>query len=223
MSSSNTKPRVRSFFIQGPAGRLEALLNEGASDATHAAVICHPHPLYGGAMHNRVVFHAAKALGGLGLPVLRFNFRGVGLSAGEHDSGRGEVEDVRAALEWLYGEFRLPIVFAGFSFGAAIGLKAVSPDPRVQALIAIGAPVSAEGREYQYDFLQYCRKPKLFLSGGCDEFGPRARLEQLVLLLPEPKQLLFLDEADHFLTGHEEELRHKIEEWTRAFLAGNLA
>jgi uncharacterized protein len=216
-------PHVRSFFIQGPAGRLEALLNEGAADATHAAVVCHPHPLYGGTMHNRVVFHAAKALSRFGFPVLRFNFRGAGLSAGEHDCGRGEVEDVRAALEWLYGEFRLPIVFAGFSFGAAVGLKAASPDPRVPALISIGTPVDVEGREYEYDFLRDCRKPKLFLSGGNDQFGPRARLEQLVMALPDPKRLLFIDEADHFLAGHEDELRQKIEEWISEILAGHLS
>jgi alpha/beta superfamily hydrolase len=223
MLDSPAKPRVRSFFIQGPAGRLEALLYEGAPETTHTAIVCHPHPLYGGAMHNRVVFHAAKALSGFGFPVLRFNFRGVGLSAGEHDHGRGEIEDVRAALEWLYGEFRLPIVFAGFSFGAAIGLKAASPDPRVPALIAIGAPVKVEGRDYQYDFLQGCRKPKLFISGGADEFGPRASLEHMVSSLPDPKRLELIDQADHFLTGHEEELRQKIADWMSAILAGNLA
>jgi alpha/beta superfamily hydrolase len=222
MHDLRVKSKVRSFFLQGPAGRLEALLNEGVPEATHAALVCHPHPLYGGTMHNRVVFHATKALNSFGFPVFRFNFRGAGMSAGEHDYGKGEVEDVRAALEWLYGEFRLPVVFAGFSFGAAIGLKALSPDPRVSALIAIGAPVLAEGREYQYDFLQDCRKPKLFLSGGCDPYGPRDRLKQVVESLPEPKRLLFVDGADHFFAGHEEQMRQVLEECTRAFLAGNL-
>src|SRR3954463_12718695 len=102
---------IKSFFLDGPAGRLEALLNEGRPDATHAALVCHPHPLFGGTMHNKVVFHATKALHGFGFPTLRFNFRGAGLSEGTHDEGRGEVEDVRAALEWLEHELSLPVVF----------------------------------------------------------------------------------------------------------------
>src|SRR4051812_4971966 len=89
---------IRSLFIEGPAGRLEALLNEGETGARYVAIVCHPHPLFGGTMHNKVVYHAAKALGGFGWPVLRFNFRGTGLSEGEHDQGRGEIDDVRAAL-----------------------------------------------------------------------------------------------------------------------------
>ena len=115
---------IRSLFVPGPAGRLEALLNAGSPTATHAAVVCHPHPLYGGTLHNKVVFHTMKALNSFGFPVLRFNFRGAGLSEGEHASGIGEVDDVRAALDWLEHEFTLPVVFAGFSFGAAVGLRA---------------------------------------------------------------------------------------------------
>jgi alpha/beta superfamily hydrolase len=107
---------IRSFSIDGPAGRLEALLNGGSPDATHAALVCHPHPLFGGTLHNKVVFHAMKALNGFGFPVLRFNFRGTGLSAGEHAHGVGEVEDVRAALNWLDSEFTLPIIFATSAF-----------------------------------------------------------------------------------------------------------
>src|SRR5512142_3068188 len=97
---------INSLLIPGPAGELEALLNSGAPNASHAALVCHPHPLYGGTMHNKVVYHAMKALNGFGFPVLRFNFRGAGRSHGEHDQGRGEVDDVRAAIEWLYAEFR---------------------------------------------------------------------------------------------------------------------
>ena len=113
---------IKSFFLKGPAGRLEALLNQGAPDAKHAALVCHPHPLYGGTMHNKVVYHAMKALSGFGFPVLRFNFRGAGLSDGEHDKGNGEQDDVRAALHWLEHELGLPVIFCGFSFGAATGL-----------------------------------------------------------------------------------------------------
>ena len=121
-------PAIESLFLPGPAGRLEALLNHGTPGATHAALVCHPHPLFGGTMHNKVVFHAMKALNGFGFPVLRFNFRGAGLSEGTHDEGRGEVDDVKSALHWLEERFRLPIVFAGFSFGAAHGLRAACPD-----------------------------------------------------------------------------------------------
>src|ERR1700730_16834515 len=128
---------IRSLFLNGPAGRLEALLNTGAEDATHAAVVCHPHPLYGGTLHNKVVFHTMKALSHLGYPVLRFNFRGAGLSQGEHDHGKGEVQDVRTALDWMDAEFHLPIVFAGFSFGAAVGLRAACTDARVNAVIGV--------------------------------------------------------------------------------------
>ena len=105
---------IKSFFLTGPAGRLEALLNQGQPDATHAALVCHPHPLFGGTMHNKVVYHAMKTLSGFGFPVLRFNFRGAGLSDGEHDRGHGEQEDVRAALNWLDSSFHLPMIFADF-------------------------------------------------------------------------------------------------------------
>src|SRR3954463_8499176 len=139
MLSSN--PTIRSLFLEGPAGRLEALLNAGAENATHAALVCHPHPMYGGTLHNKVVFHTMKALNSFGFPVLRFNFRGAGLSEGEHDFGNGEIDDVRTALDWLDAEFHLPLIFAGFSFGAAIGLRAAYSDERVRALIAVGMPV----------------------------------------------------------------------------------
>src|SRR3954462_13497208 len=100
--------KIKSLFLEGPAGRLEALLNTGELSATHAALVCHPHPLYGGTMHNKVVYHAMKALSGFGFPVLRFNFRGAGLSQGKHDEGRGEQDDGRAAIDWLEQEFHLP-------------------------------------------------------------------------------------------------------------------
>jgi hypothetical protein len=155
-------------------------------------------------------------LNGLGLPVLRFNFRGVGLSAGEHDNGRGEVSDVRTALEWLASEFRLPIIFAGFSFGAAIGLRAASPDPRVAGLIALGTPVAPiDGRGYDFSFLQSCTRPKLFLSGARDEFGPRAELEKLVASVPEPKKLVLIEGADHFFDGRLREMKDAIDHWVR--------
>ena len=207
---------IRSLFLDGPAGRLEALLNAGAADATHAALVCHPHPSFGGTLHNKVVFHTMKALNSFGFPVLRFNFRSAGLSQGEHDHGQGEVDDVRAALDWLDKEFHLPLIFAGFSFGAAVGLQAACPDPRVKAAIALGIPVAAiDNRSYDFEFLQTCSKPKLFVSGDRDQFGPQASLHQLVTSVPEPRKLVIIEGADHFFEGRLRELRGEIESWVR--------
>ena len=212
---------IRSLFLNGPAGRLEALLNGGAENARFAAVVCHPHPLFGGTLHNKVVFHSMKALNSFGFPVLRFNFRGAGLSQGEHDQGNGEVEDVHTALDWLDAEFHLPLIFAGFSFGAAIGLRAACVDSRVRAVIGVGVPVapvaadSEEPRIYTLDFLRDCLKPKLFVSGARDQFGPRAKLEALVASLPEPKKLVIIEGGDHFFEGRLRELREAIELWVR--------
>jgi len=220
---------IKSLFLEGPAGRLEALLNAGAEDATHAAIVCHPHPLFGGTLHNKVVFHTMKALNSFGFPVLRFNFRGAGLSHGEHDHGNGEVEDVRAAIDWLDAEFHLPIVFAGFSFGAAVGLRAACADARVKAVIGVGVPaipVTADReapRTYTFDFLGRCMKPKLFVSGARDQFGPRAKLEALVASTPEPKRLVVIEGADHFFEGRLRELRETIEAWVRSEMVRNPA
>src|ERR1700704_4430876 len=156
-----TTASIRSLFLEGTAGKLEALLNEGGEHPTYAGLVTHPHPLFGGTLHNKVVFHAMKALNGFGFPVLRFNFRGTGLSEGEHARGEGEVEDVRVALDWLEREFHLPIILAGFSFGAAVGLRVGCPDDRVRAVIGLGMPVGAiDGRHYDYGFLKSCAKPK---------------------------------------------------------------
>jgi len=215
---TTAKPSIRSLFLDGPAGRLEALLNEGAANASHAAIVCHPHPLGGGTMHNKVVFHAMKALHSFGFPVLRFNFRGTGLSAGTHDEGRGERADVEAALAWLKREFPLPIFFAGFSFGAAVGLRVACGDPDVKALISIGTPVEAEGRLYSFGFLRDCGKPKLFVSGDRDQYGPHAALEDVVAHAAAPKELVFIP-GDHFFEGHLSELRMTIESWVEEQLA----
>lgn len=210
---------IRSFFLNGPAGQLEALLNAGSPAATHAALVCHPHPVYGGTLHNKVVFHAMKALNNLGLPVLRFNFRGAGLSHGEHDQGAGEIDDVRTALDWLDREFHQPIVFAGFSFGAAIGLRAAAPDPRVPALISLGTPISpVDNRSYDYEFLIGNTKPKLFVSGSRDQFASKAKLEALVHSLAEPKKLVIIEAADHFFEGRLREMRETVEGWTKQTL-----
>ncbi|MFZ0362329.1 MAG: alpha/beta fold hydrolase [Terriglobales bacterium] len=220
---------IRSLFLAGPAGRLETLLNAGSADATHAAIVCHPHPLYGGTLHNKVVFHAMKALNSFGFPVLRFNFRGTGLSEGEHAGGVGEVDDVRAALDWLEREFTLPVIFAGFSFGAAVGLRAAYADPRVAALIALGLPAvpvpsdSGEPRVYDFDFLRECAKPKLFVSGSRDQFAPAGKLEALVNTFADPKKLVRIEAGDHFFEGRLKEMRVAIEEWVSKIVPARTA
>ncbi len=211
---------IRSLFLAGPAGRLQALLNAGSPDATRAAVDCHPHPLYGGTLHNKVVFHTMKALNHFGFPVLRFNFRGTGLSEGEHANGIGEVEDVRAALDWLEREYTLPIIFAGFSFGAVVGLRAAYSDDRVSALIALGLPAvrfadRMDDRVYDFEFLRTSTKPKLFVSGSRDQFAPKGKLEALVNTFADPKKLVRIEAGDHFFEGRLREMREAIETWVR--------
>jgi len=203
----------RSLFLEGPAGRLEALLWTVADSAPKlAAVVCHPHPLYGGTLHNKVVYQAAKALHRFGVPVLRFNFRGAGLSEGVHDRGRGERDDVRAALEFLAREYPdRPVILAGFSFGSWVGLRVGCEDARVKALIGLGIPVNDSNLTY----LRECAKPKLIVQGGNDQFGSRENVEALYATLPEPKELVFVEGVDHFFAGKLEEAGQAIDRWLR--------
>jgi alpha/beta superfamily hydrolase len=220
---------IRSVTISGPAGRLEALLNPGAPDAPFAALVCHPHPMFGGDLHNKVVYHAMKVLNdpawGMGWPVLRFNFRGAGLSDGKHD-GEAESGDVLAALEWLEQEFQRPLIIAGYSFGAAMalraccGLKQVSGSsfegtPGVRALIALGLPTQTEGPAYRYSFQQDLAIPKLFISGDRDDFSPAAQLAEVTASADEPKRLILLHGADHFFTGHLVAMQQAMADWLR--------
>jgi alpha/beta superfamily hydrolase len=210
--------------LRGPDGRLEALLNMGRPDAPYAAMVCHPHPLFGGTMHNKVVYHAMKAFQGYGLPVLRFNFRGAGLSEGTHDNGRGEVGDVRAALDWLEQEYQLPLLFAGFSFGSNVGMRACCGDERVKGLVALGLPVQAGGRDYHYNFLATCSQPKLFISGTADEFGPQAAVEAVVAGAAPPAALVMVPGADHFFAGKLEQMQQALTAWLEAnFLPPEMA
>ncbi|HKO04298.1 MAG TPA: alpha/beta family hydrolase [Candidatus Acidoferrales bacterium] len=201
----------RSLFLNGPAGRLEALLwTSGAAAPAMAGLVCHPHPLFRGTMHNKVVFRGAKSLHRAGLPVLRFNFRGVGLSEGQHDCGRGERDDVRSALDFLSAEFPgLPVVLAGFSFGAWVGLRVGAEDARVAQLAGLGIPVN----DSDFSYLSECAKPKLFVVGSEDQFAARERVESLVASLPEPKRLVFVEGADHFFTGKLDQVDRAIREW----------
>lgn len=201
----------RSFFIEGPGGRLEAMLWTVASaEPKLVAVVCHPHPLFGGTMHNKVVYQAAKALHHRGVPVLRFNFRGAGLSEGAHDKGRGEQDDVRAALGYLAGEFPgRPILLGGFSFGAWVGLRVGCDDARVARLIGLGLPVNDSDLSY----LRNCVKPKLIIQGGNDQFGSQPNIEALFATMAEPKRLVIIDGVDHFFAGKLEQVGAAIDAW----------
>ncbi len=206
----------RRFSLAGPAGRLEAMLwTSPLPDPPFAALLCHPHPLFGGTMHNKVVYQAAKALHRRGIPVLRFNFRGAGLSEGEHDHGRGEQDDVRAALEYLAREFPgKPVLLGGFSFGAWVGLRAGCEDARVTRLVGLGIP--ADNAAMDMSYLQTCAKPKLIIQGGNDEFGSRARVEALFATLPEPKRLVIIEGVDHFFLGKLSEVGAAMDDWLGA-------
>jgi alpha/beta superfamily hydrolase len=201
----------RSFFLEGPAGRLEAMLwTVSAADPAQVALVCHPHPLFGGTMHNKVVYQAAKVLHRQGMPVLRFNFRGAGLSEGSHDNGKGERDDVRAALDFLAREFPgRPILLAGFSFGSWVGLRVGCEDARVVKLIGLGIPVDNSDLTY----LRSCAKPKLIIQGGADQFGSRDNVEALFATLPEPKRLVIVEGADHFFTGKLDQVGAAIDAW----------
>jgi uncharacterized protein len=205
----------RTFFLQGPAGSLEALLWTVANNApASVALVCHPHPLFGGTMHNKVVYQAAKTLHAAGMPVLRFNFRGAGLSQGVHDEGCGEMDDVRAALDYLASEFAgVPILLAGFSFGAGVGLRVGCIDARVTRVIGLGLALD----RIDMSFLRDCTKPKLLISGGRDEFCPRQKLETLFGEMPEPKRLHIVEGVDHFFAGKLGEVGAEIAAWVREF------
>ena len=225
-SAATYPTTLRNVDLRGPAGRLEALLNEGAPDSQYAALVCHPHPLGGGTLHNKVVYHAMKVLNGsdwgFRLPVLRFNFRGTGLSEGRHE-GLAESADVSAALDWLRVEFNLPIIVVGFSFGAAMALAAccgndATPRRNIHALAALGLPTQGFGHQFHYPFLARCTVPKLFLSGDRDWFAPKAELEQVVRTSADPKHLVFVPGSDHSFTGHLDSMQRSLATWLAASL-----
>lgn len=221
---------VRSFFLDGPAGRLEAVLNEGAPEAAFAAVMAHPHPLGGGSLHNKVVYHAMKVMNapewGFNFPVLRFNFRGTGSSEGVYD-GAAEAGDVLVALAWIENEYKLPLVAAGFSFGAAMTLaaccgNAAAAERRMdmRALVAIGLPlrsgVMAQSPPfYDYSFLGHCGIPKLFLSGDHDQYATKTELIGAAAAAAEPKEVALVPGADHFFTGHLGRMQRALAGWLK--------
>ena len=207
--SSNHDSKHLSFA--GPAGALEAVLwTPLGVRPRFAAVVCHPHPLYGGTLHNKVVYQAAKALDGHHGAVLRFNFRGTGLSAGSHDRGIGEQRDVEAALDFLAAEFtHTPLLVGGFSFGSWVGLRAGCADQRAKELLGLGIPVNSSSFEYT----EGCAKPKLIVQGTNDEHGAATTVEQVFARMPGEKRLVFVPDADHFFTGHLNQVDRAITSW----------
>jgi alpha/beta superfamily hydrolase len=212
----------RTLFIPGPAGRLEALLWSVAENKSGkpplAALVCHPHPLFGGTTHNKVVYQTAKTLHRFGLPVLRINFRGVGTSEGTHDKGRGEVEDAAAALNFLSGEYPgVPLLAAGFSFGSWVGLRAGCNDERVTELIGLGLPVGDLVGDRGFSYLDACAKPKLLVNGEFDMYGPPRSLQAMADAFPahvkEQTHVAVISGADHFFAGHLPELEKTIADW----------
>jgi uncharacterized protein len=201
----------RNFFLSGPAGRLEAILWSPSKGAPQmASLVCHPHPLFGGTMHNKVVYQAAKSLDALGLPVLRFNFRGTGLSEGKHDLGVGERDDVRAALDFLAAEFsNIPLLVAGFSFGCWVGLRVGCEDTRVTQLIGLGAPVN----NADFSYLKHCAKPKLFVLGANDIYGAPDKLKSVVSAAAGENRVVIVDDADHFFVGKLDQVNRAIAAW----------
>jgi len=191
--------RIESYQIDGPAGSLETLLEEPEDrEPRMAAVVCHPHPLFGGTMHNKVVYRMARGLRHSGIVVLRFNFRGVGRSQGEHGHMEGEIEDARAAVEWLRGRYpELPLALAGFSFGARVITRLGCQTGTPAWMMAAGFPT----RHGPTDFLQQCRVPKIFLQSTQDQYGPRPELETLFAGFAEPKKLVWVEAGDHFFAN----------------------
>ena len=203
--------QTESFDFAGPAGRLEAILMRPEGAPVAAAVVCHAHPLQGGVMHFKVVFRAAKALQHEGLAALRFNFRGVGRSHGVHDQGRGEQDDVRAALDELERRFAaLPLVLGGFSFGSNMALRVAAVDERPRAALAMGFPLRMMEAG---PFVEQVHVPRLFVQGENDTFASGAEMEALVARLPPPRHLVVVPGADHFFAGHLDELQKAVSDW----------
>jgi len=191
--------RIESLFIDGPSGKLEALLEEPEDqDPNRAVLVCHPHPQFGGTMHNKVVYRITRALRRAGAVVLRFNYRGVNLSEGKYDNGVGEVEDARAALALLRSRYPgLPFSLAGFSFGSRIVLKLGCEIAGATQLIAVGFPANLSDSQP----LGQCLVPKVFIVSRNDQFCANANMEAYFDALPEPKELIWVDAADHFFAG----------------------
>jgi alpha/beta superfamily hydrolase len=196
--------------IHGPAGRLEARLDRPAGDAKAIVVMASPHPNHGGTMQDKVVYQATQGFVRAGCAVLRFNYRGAGTSEGEFADGPGELDDYRAALGAAAREFPgLPIWAAGYSFGAWIAMTAGASDHRVTHLIGIGVVLDDK---YDYTAVRATEKPKFLVHGGLDEVSPAKSIRKFYGELAEPRELVVIDDADHYFDGHASEVADAIED-----------
>ncbi|MBA2303634.1 MAG: alpha/beta fold hydrolase [Acidobacteria bacterium] len=209
--------------LEGPKGFLEAILDEpaGRTESPHAAVVfAHPHPELGGTMHTKAVYQGSKGLTRIGCAVLRFNFRGVGRSAGTFDQGEGEKDDFRAALDYMARRYPGTRLWsAGFSFGAWVALEVGAVDDRVEALIGIAPPVatSASGMDYTFPNTLETTKPKFFVQGEADEVCPVQGMWAFYGRLEEPKELVLIDAADHLFEGKTPEVGEALEDLLGGF------
>jgi alpha/beta superfamily hydrolase len=209
--------------LEGPGGLLEAILDEPSSAPRAIAVFAHPHPQFGGTMHTKAVYQGAKGLTRAGCAVLRFNFRGVGRSAGTFDEGEGEAADFRAAMDYMARRHPgLPLWSAGFSFGAWIALETGAVDDRVTTLIGIAPPVatSVSGMDYKFPNTLASTKPKFFVQGEADEVCPLEAMWAFYGRLEEPKELVVIDAADHLFDGKTQEVGETLEDLLSDFADG---
>jgi len=212
----NPKP-LRHVDLYGSAGRLEALYRE-LQDPAGIAVICHPHPLGGGTLHNKVVFRAARGLENANVATLRFNFRGVGASTGKHDEGEGEQDDVMTAIEWAKRKHPgKKLIVGGFSFGAWVASRVACELAEVDAIFLIGTPVD----KYDFGYLRSCEKPILFLHGTEDEMGDVGKLEKLVPQVRNAESVIVTG-ADHFFSKQHDAVEETIRQWAEEVLQSNL-
>jgi alpha/beta superfamily hydrolase len=200
--------RIETLMLNGPAGRLEALLEEPEEcEPVEAALVCHPHPRHGGTMHNKVTYRLARGLRKSGCVALRFNYRGVNLSEGEYAHGVGEVEDARAALSFLRHRYpNLPFTLAGFSFGSRIVLRLACERIGARRVVAAGFPTVFKDVSY----LNGCNIPRVFIQSTQDQYGPLPDLTRLIATLPEPKKLIAISAQDHFFAGALQELEDAV-------------
>lgn len=206
---------LRHVDLFSSAGRLEALYRD-LQDPAAVAVVCHPHPLGGGSLHNKVVFRIARGLENANVATLRFNFRGVGTSAGKHEAGEGEQDDVTAAIQWLERTHPGKRLFVGgFSFGSWVASRVACETPEVFALFMVGAPVN----KYDFGHLRHCEKPLLFIHGTQDEHGDVAKLEKLVQPLRNAESVIVTG-ADHFFTKQLDAVEETMRTWAEELLEG---
>jgi len=203
----NPRP-LRHVDLYGSSGRLEALYRD-LQDPAAVAVVCHPHPLGGGTLHNKVVFRAARGLEAANVATLRFNFRGVGASAGRHEEGEGEQQDVQTAIDWCLRQHPgKKLLVGGFSFGAWVASRVACELPIVDAIFLVGTPVN----KYDFGYLRHCEKPMLFLHGTQDEFGDVEKLDKLVESIRKAESVVITG-ADHFFTKQLDAVEETMRAW----------